>query len=129
MDLSAFWQGVYSKKKEFGSKFFPFRVDHLSEGMLKGSKFFPYKVYRGENSFLFVRTPFQKGGKKKFDRVTSLERHPFPISKELLYSYFTHVAGLGGSEACPTGDQEVAGSIPAGSATFFHGYLVNHLED
>ena len=24
-------------------------------------------------------------------------------------------------DACPTGDQEVAGSTPAGSATFFHG--------
>ena len=24
-------------------------------------------------------------------------------------------------DACPTGDQEVAGLIPAGSATFFHG--------
>ena len=27
--------------------------------------------------------------------------------------------GLGGSDACPTGDQEVAGTISAGSATFF----------
>ena len=25
-------------------------------------------------------------------------------------------------DVCPTGDQEIAGSIPAGSATFFHGY-------
>ena len=24
-------------------------------------------------------------------------------------------------DACPTGDQEVAGLIPAGSVTFFHG--------
>ena len=78
MDSSAFWQGIYSKRKEFGSKFFPFRVDHLSEGMLTGSKFFHYKVYRGANSFLFVRTTFQKGGKKKFDRVTSLESASIP---------------------------------------------------
>ena len=33
-DLSSFWKGVYSKRKEFaphGNKFFPFRVDHISE--------------------------------------------------------------------------------------------------
>ena len=33
--LSSFWKGVYSKRKEFapcGSKFFPFRVDPISEG-------------------------------------------------------------------------------------------------
>ena len=31
-------------------------------------------------------------------------------------------AGLGGSVGCSeTGDQEVSGSTPAGSATFFHG--------
>ena len=30
-------------------------------------------------------------------------------------------AGFGGSDAHPTGDQEVAGSIPAVSATFYHG--------
>ena len=33
-------------------------------------------------------------------------------------------ASLSGSDACPTGDQEVAGSIPAGSATFFCGALI-----
>ena len=33
-------------------------------------------------------------------------------------------AGLGGSDARPTGDQEVAGSTPAGSATFFCGDLI-----
>ena len=34
-------------------------------------------------------------------------------------------AGLGGSVGCPpTGDQEVAGLIPTGSATFFHGDLI-----
>ena len=27
-------------------------------------------------------------------------------------------------EACLTGDQEVGSSTPAGSATFFHGYLI-----
>ena len=30
-----FWKGVYSKREEFAdyvSKFFPFRVDHFSEG-------------------------------------------------------------------------------------------------
>ena len=35
------------------------------------------------------------------------------------------IAGLGGSVGCaPTGDEEVAGSIPVGSATFFCGNLV-----
>ena len=33
-------------------------------------------------------------------------------------------AGLGGSDAHPTGDQEVVGSTPAGSATFFCGDLI-----
>ena len=35
--LSAFYQGVYAKRNEFaliGSKFFPFRVDPLSERTL-----------------------------------------------------------------------------------------------
>ena len=27
-------------------------------------------------------------------------------------------------DACPTGDQEVAGSTPTGLATFFHGDLI-----
>ena len=30
-------------------------------------------------------------------------------------------AGLGGSDACPTGDQEVAGLIPTGSSNIFLG--------
>ena len=35
-----------------------------------------------------------------------------------------HPTGFGGSDAHPTGDQEVAGSTPAESATFFHGDLI-----
>ena len=39
---------------------------------------------------------------------------------------FQKYAGLGGSvDACPTGDQEVAGfNAPPGLATFFHGDLI-----
>ena len=33
-------------------------------------------------------------------------------------------AGLGGSNAGPTGDQEVVGATPAGLATFFRGGLI-----
>ena len=32
-------------------------------------------------------------------------------------------ASVAHSDACPTGDQEVAGWTPSGSATFFHGDL------
>ena len=32
MILSPFWKGIYSTRKEYGSKIFPFRVDPFSEG-------------------------------------------------------------------------------------------------
>ena len=35
--------------------------------------------------------------------------------------YLAFVAQL---DACPTGDQEIAGSTPAGSVTFFRGHLI-----
>ena len=35
-------------------------------------------------------------------------------------------AGLGGSDAHPTGDQEVAGSIPAGSGSILLWRLIGH---
>ena len=40
------------------------------------------------------------------------------------YNSFTNPrdpASVAQLDACPTGDQEIAGLIPAGSATFFHG--------
>ena len=49
----------------------------------------------------------------KFDCMHQIERN----MKQVLVS----VAQLDGH---PTGDQEVAGSNPAGSATFFHGDLI-----
>ena len=39
--LAPFWKGIYSKRKEFasfGSKFFPFRVDSISEGTRQAGK-------------------------------------------------------------------------------------------
>ena len=47
------------------------------------------------------------------------------VERWLSYNGTCHVAGLGGQlDARPTGDQEVAGSTPTGSATFFRGDLI-----
>ena len=39
-------------------------------------------------------------------------------------SIYLRPASVAQLDACPTGEQEVAGSTPAGSATFFHGDLI-----
>ena len=43
----------------------------------------------------------------------------------MYYGYsLEELASVAQLDACPTGDQEVAGSTPVGSATFFHGDLI-----
>ena len=47
IDITPFWKGIYSKREEFGSKFFPFRVDPFA------NKLSPFRLDPvGSDSFL-----------------------------------------------------------------------------
>ena len=46
------------------------------------------------------------------------------LSWALVIIIAADISGHGRLDVCPTGDQEVAGSTPASSATFFRGDLI-----
>ena len=68
--ISPFWKGIYSTRKEFapfGSKFFPCRVDHFSEGRSKifQQSCLPLKCINSNS--VFRKTNLCKDGRPRSD--------------------------------------------------------------